>query len=90
MRELFEGSRTASGEDGQAHRFEYYVLIGQMEVGGRFACESYGVKVREAGGETAVIPDLTINTERIDSLMELLTRNTVGPAGVRDVVDDWL
>lgn len=90
MRELFVGSRTTAGEDGQPHRFEYYVLIGQMEVGGHFACESYGVKVREAGGETAAIPDLTVNTERIDSLIELLTRNTVGPAGVRDVVDDWL
>ena len=90
MREMFVGTRTAPGEDGQTHRFEYYVLIGQMEVAHRFACESYGVKVREAGGETAAIPDLTVDTRRIDALLELLTRNTVGPAGLRDVVDDWL
>lgn len=90
MRELFVGTRTASGEDGQTHRFEYYVLIGQMEIAHRFACESYGVKVREPGGDMAAIPDLTVSTERIDSLLELLTRNTVGPAGLRDVVDDWL
>ena len=75
MRELFVGTRTVPGEDGQTHRF---------------ACESYGVKVREAGGETAAIPDLTVDTRRIDALLELLTRNTVGPAGLRDVVDDWL
>ena len=37
MRELFVGTRTVPGEDGQTHRFEYYVLIGQMEVGHRFA-----------------------------------------------------
>ena len=90
MREMMVGARTASGEDGRQHRFEYFVLIGEMEVAGHLACESYGVKVRETGCETAAIPDLTVNTERIDSLMELLTRNTVGPAGVRDVVDDWL
>lgn len=90
MRELFVGTRTASGEDGTTHRFEYYVTIGQMEVDHRFACESYGVKIREQGGETASLPDLTISTGRIDSLMELLTRNAVGPAGLRDVVDDWL
>ncbi|WP_297717986.1 DUF6514 family protein [Intestinimonas sp.] len=90
MRELFVGARTASGEDGQTHHFAYYILIGQMEVAEHFACESYGVKIREMGGETAAIPDLTVNTERIDGLLELLTRNRVGPAGLRDVVDDWL
>ena len=45
MRELFVETRTAVGEDGRLHSFDYYVVIGEMEVGGRFACESYGVKV---------------------------------------------
>ena len=90
MREMFVGTRTAPGEDGQTHRFEYYVLIGQMEVAHRFACESYGVKVQEQGGDTAVIPDLTVSAQRIDELMELLMDHQVGPAGLRDVVEDWL
>ena len=90
MREMMVGARTASGEDGRQHRFEYFVLIGEMEVAGHLAFESYGVKVREAGGETAVLPDLTVSPDRIDGLLALLKRNTVGPAGVRDVVDDWL
>ena len=90
MRELFVGTRTVSDQDGQPHCFEYYVLIGQMEVGGHFACESYGVKIREPGVGTTSIPDLTVSTERIDALIELLIRNTVGPSSVRDVVEDWL
>lgn len=90
MRELFVETRTATGEDGAAHRFDYYVVIGEMEVGGRFGCESYGIKVQERGGDTAVIPNITVSIARIDGLMELLTRNTVGPAGARDVVEDWL
>ena len=90
MREMMVGARTASGEDGRQHRFEYFVLIGEMEVAGHLACESYGVKIRERGGDTAALPNLTVSAGRIDSLLTLLKRNTVGPAGVRDVVDDWL
>lgn len=90
MRELFVETRSAVGEDGVVHRFDYYVLVGDMEVGGRLACESYGIKVCEQGGDTACIPDLTVSVSRIDGLMELLLRNTVGPASARDVVEDWM
>ena len=90
MRELYVETRTAVGEDGALHRFDYYVVVGEMEVGGRFSCESYGVKVQERGGGAALIPDITVSIPRIDALMELLTRNTVGPSSAREVVDDWL
>ncbi|HIY16111.1 MAG TPA: hypothetical protein H9839_02140 [Candidatus Intestinimonas stercorigallinarum] len=90
MRELFVTAHNTSGEDGRSHSFSYYILIGQMEVGARFACESYGVKVLEQGGDSAAIPDLTVSAARIDDLLELLIRNSVGPAGLRDVVEDWL
>lgn len=90
MRELFVETRTAAGEDGIVHRFDYYVVVGEMEAGGRFSCESYGVKIQEQGGDGVVIPNLTVSVPRIDALMELLLRNTVGPASAREVVDDWL
>ena len=67
-----------------------YVVIGEMEVGGRFACESYGVKVAEQGGDIAVIPNITVSISRIDALVDRMLRNTVSPASARDVVDDWL
>ena len=79
MRELFVERRTVRGEDGVSHCFDYYVVIGEMEV-----------KVAEQGGDSAVIPNVTVSISRIDGLMELLTRNTVGPAAVGDVVADWL
>ena len=44
----------------------------------------------EQGGDSAVIPNVTVSISRIDGLMELLTRNTVGPAAVGDVAADWL
>ncbi|ALP94917.1 MULTISPECIES: DUF6514 family protein [Intestinimonas] len=90
MRELFVETRTAVGEDGRLHSFDYYVVIGEMEVGGRFACESYGVKVAEQGGDIAVIPNITVSISRIDALVDRMLRNTVSPASARDVVDDWL
>ena len=87
MRELFVERRTVRGEDGVSHCFDYYVVIGEMEVAEHFSCESYGVKVAEQGGDSAVIPNVTVSISR---MMELLTRNTVGPAAVGDVVADWL
>ena len=90
MREMFVGTREEQGEDGRAVRCDYYVLIDQMEVGGSFACESYGVSIAAPDGERVDLPNITTSAARIDELMELLTRNAVTPASLRDVVEDWL
>lgn len=92
MREMFVETKHELGECGSAHDFKYYVLIDQMQVSGGFACESYGVKiVDEAYPDQAVsIPNITTSISRIDELMELLTRNSVTPTTLGDVVADWL
>lgn len=56
MRELFVERRTVRGEDGVSHCFDYYVVIGEMEVAEHFSCESYGVKVAEQGATAPSSP----------------------------------
>lgn len=90
MKELFVETRAVEDEEGRVRRFDYYVVVGEMEMDGRFACESYGIKVEEQGGDCALLPNLTVSVARIDDLVERMTRNTVGPAGAHDVVEDWL
>ena len=92
MRELFIGTCGQEDESGVTHRFKYYILTGEMQVNGGFACESYGVKIVDDDNqdEASSIPNITTSVSRIDELMELLTRNTVGPASLGDVVADWL
>ncbi len=92
MREMFVGTKHAQGENGFAHNFQYYVLIDQMQVRGGFACESYGVKIVDGAcpDEAVSIPNITTSVSRIDELMELLTRNSVTPTTLGDVVADWL
>lgn len=90
MRELLVDTCREAGEDGASHEFRYYILVDQMELGGGFACESYGVKVVGRDGEEAEVAHITVSVSRIDALMELLTRNAVSPSTLRDVVDDWL
>lgn len=90
MRELTVAHKQIRDEKGRLHRYEYTVLIGEMEVSPCFACESYGVRVRGQDGETGEVPDITVSLARIDELMELLVRNTVPPCALRDVVDDWI
>ena len=89
MRELLVDDRRETGEDGREHRYRYYVLVGEMPLGG-LACESYGVKVAGGDGEEASVPNITVSAARIDALLELLSRNGVSPAHLRDVIDDWL
>lgn len=90
MRELF--LKTISMEDarGRERRYDYSIIIDEMDVG-PYACESYGLQVREQGsGETCRIPHITCSMERIDRLSELVMRGGVTPVTLHDVVSDWL
>lgn len=89
MRELLADSREELDEEGTAHRFRYYVLVDEMDVGG-LCCESYGVKVTAEDGEEAQVRNITVRPDRIDELVDLLRRNAVPPVALRDVVEDWL
>lgn len=89
MRELFLETRELTGQDGAVRRYDYSILIGEMDVGA-YSCESYGVKIAEQGGDQACIPNITCSAARIDELSGLLTRNTVTPATLNDVLSDWL
>lgn len=76
--------------EGAAERYDYSVIIDEMNVG-PFSCESYGVKVRErATGYEAVVPHVTTSAARIDELMERLVGHRVSPCNLRGVVEDWL
>lgn len=90
MRELLVETLSGETEEGQASSYSYYILIDQMKVDGALACESYGVKIAQAGGENIEIPNITVSITRIDELVELMTRNLVTPSTLADVVADWL
>ena len=89
MRELFLDTVELTDQAGTTRRFDYSILIGEMDVGA-FACESYGVKVAEQGGAQASVENITCSASRIDELSGLLVRNSVTPAALHDVVSDWL
>lgn len=89
MMEMLLDVKAIKGET-KPLRCRYLLTVGEKQVG-RFACEAYGVKIEdELTGESVTIPDLTVSAARIDELMELLIRNEVTPAGLEDVIADWL
>lgn len=91
MRELFVNSCEAKAEDGTSYWYDYSLLIDEMRTGSGFSCESYGVMIHaQNGGEVALVPNITPSISRIDSLIDLLIRNTVTPCTLADVVSDWL
>lgn len=89
MRELFLETVELTDQTGAIRRYDYSILIGEMDVG-PYACESYGIRISEQGGGQASVPNITCSASRIDELSGLLVRNGVTPAALRDVVLDWL
>lgn len=89
MRELFLKTVELADQTGMVRRFDYSILVGEMDVGA-YACESYGVKIAEQGGAQACVENITCSASRIDELSGLLVRNGVTPAALNDVVSDWL
>ena len=88
-REILAGTRRLTDAQGRVREYSYFVLVGEKDLGS-FSCEAYGVMIREEGGESAALPDLTVSPARIDELTGLLLRGGVTPVALRDVVDDWL
>ncbi len=87
--ELYITSRQVMDQDGRQRIFQYYLTVDYVETG-NFCCENYGVRITEQGVRTQSIPALTTSALRIDQLITALVDHTVGPAGLQDVVDDWL
>lgn len=82
-------SRRWTDEQGTPRLFRYYLLVDTVDTG-RFCCEEYGVCVEDDLEHTTSIPAITTSASRIDQLLALLVKHLVGPAGVADVVADWL
>lgn len=87
--ELKIATRQCRDQSGSTRFFHYFLTIDQEEAP-HLSCENYGVRITEEAGGEAVIPAITTSAARIDELLTLLVDNRVGPAGLADVVADWL
>lgn len=87
--ELKIAARQCSDDAGTLHRFHYFLTVEEAR-SPNLCLENYGVRIAEEGGGDCAVPGVTTSASRIDELMTLLVDNLVGPAGLRDVVDDWL
>lgn len=87
--ELKIATRRCRDQSGTQRCFHYFLTIDQEETP-RFSCENYGVHISEEEGDESAIHGITTSASRIDELMTLLVDNLVGPAGLPDVVADWL
>lgn len=87
--ELKIATRRCSDQQGNQHCFHYFLTVDAEETP-RFFCENYGVHIADEQGGDASIPGITASAARIDELLTLLVDNRVGPAGLADVVSDWL
>lgn len=81
--------RHCADQTGTQRCFHYFLTVDQEETP-QFFCENYGVRIEEEHGDAAAVPGITTSAKRIDELMTLLVDNQVGPAGLADVVADWL
>lgn len=82
-------TRTCTDETGRSHLFHYFLLAQPVDTGG-LCCENYGVCIEDEQNNTVSIPSITTSATRIDQLITLLVEHLVGPAGLEDVIADWL
>jgi len=87
--ELKVAARRFVDDLGRPRQFHYYLTVDQEE-SSRFCCENYGVLIREDTGAQTAVHAITTSSTRIDELMTLLVDHLVGPAGLEDVLADWL
>ena len=87
--EIKIASRICLDELGRPRTFHYALTVDAVEAGA-VSWENYGVRVSEEQGDSVSIPGITTSALRIDELISLLVEQGVGPATLRDVVDDWL
>ena len=85
MRDVSYTSKLTHSEAGKPLALDYYVLINEGTP------EQYGVKIIEKNsGEQALAFDLTADAQRIYILVDQLSRNSVTPTSLMDVLADWL
>lgn len=66
---------------------EYYLLVSPLAE----ELEIYGVKIVEKrSGVAAIAPGLTTSGRKILHLIDLLSKGTVTPTSLADIVEDWL
>ena len=87
--DLHIATRSFRDDSGKLRTFHYYLMVEIIETG-RFCCETYGVRITEERENSSCVPSLTTSAMQIDALMTTLVDNGVGPAGLRDVIEDWL
>lgn len=87
MRELPITTRTVRKEEDRQLTLQYAIIVEEMQDG----LEHYGIKITEESSfDSASVFDLTMSGPKIYDLTALLANNTVTPAGLMDVVADWL
>lgn len=87
MREILFTSKLVYTEDKRPLALDYSILASTDHC--KF--EQYGVKITEKNnGEQAMAFNLTTSIRRIYDLMDKLTQNNVTPAGLEDILSDWL
>jgi len=82
-------SRNWTDEDGIPHQFIYYLLTESIDTD-QLCCENYGVYIEDDSAHRVCVPSITTSATRIDQLITLLIDQLVGPAGLEDVLADWL
>ncbi len=94
MREIFFSTKCVENDNNEKLKLDYYITVGEIECESGASFESYGVKIvmtREDGeNESAQIDDIFVNSLEIDELIVLLSRCTVTPMSLYEIMDDYL
>lgn len=93
MWEILAAECVVVTEAGQAYKMCYYILVEEAEASGNLLCETYGVRIDssgEDGTQSKSLRHITFCLNKINWLVRKMVEHQVTPAGLQDVVEDWI
>ena len=89
MQEQLVATQTCLDDQGNTHTFRYFLLSEEIRAG-TFFCETYGFRIQTLGGDFSECHAVTFSRTRAEQLLALLSRNTVSPSHLSDVITSCL
>ena len=68
----------------------YYITVDEVLSEGDIIFENYGVKIKLGNGDEDIIRGITIDSGKIELVLQILADGTVTPVALRDVLYDVL
>lgn len=90
MREIEYCKKYLTLETGSDLEIAYYITVDEIIYADEITFENYGVGIRLSGGDEDSIRGITVSSDKIALLLQVLSDGDVTPISLREIIYDLL